>query len=381
VTPFIYKKEESKMTIQKSLLLILSVAMIFSCTPQEPRTLKEAFEDHFVIGTALGGHQINGGDSLAIALTIEQFNTITAENDMKFGPIHPEKDRYNFETADRFVEFGEQHDMFVVGHVLVWHSQTSRWIFTDENGNDVDREELLARMKNHIDTVVGRYKGRVHGWDVLNEALNEDGTLRQSKWLQIIGEDYIDKAFQFAHEADPEAELYYNDYNMHNEDKSKGAVRIVENLLDKGIRVDGIGMQAHWGLDYPTVEQAEASILRFAELGVNVMITEMDINVLPSPWQQTADVSFQADNEKAMNPYVDGLPDSVQQKLTDQYAKLFALFVKHSDKISRVTFWGTHDGHSWKNNWPVRGRTNYPLIFDRQYQPKPAYYAIMYLVK
>ncbi len=363
------------------ILLIFGVVSVFYCA-RAPQTLKEAYKDFFLIGTALGGSQIAGEDPQALELTVREFNTITPENEMKFGPIHPQPDSFNFEPADRFVQFGEKNGMFIVGHTLVWHSQTSRWIFVDENGQDVDRDELLARMKHHIDTVVGRYKGRVKGWDVVNEALNDDGTLRQSKWLQIIGEDYIEKAFEYAHAADPDAELYYNDYNMHRADKAQGAVRIVKNLLDKGLRVDGIGMQGHWGLNYPTVEEAEASIRAFGDLGVHVMITELDINVLPDPWQwRSADVGMDVDREKALNPYVDGLPDSVQQQLTDQYEKLFALFLKHSDTISRVTFWGTHDGHSWKNNWPVRGRTNYPLIFDRQYQPKPAYYAIMNLAK
>ena len=362
------------------ILAILAIAAI--CSTQEPQTLKEAFKDHFVIGAALSANQINGGDPQALELTIKQFNTITAENAMKFGSIHPAQDTYNFEAADQFVEFGEQNDMFIIGHVLIWHSQTGRWTFKDENSDDVDRETLLARMKDHIDTVVGRYKGRVHGWDVLNEALNDDGTLRNSKWMQIIGEDYMQKAFEYAHEADPEAELYYNDYNMQNPKKRQGAVRLVKSLLDKGVKVDGIGMQAHWGLDYPTIEEAEASITAFAELGVKVMITEMDINVLPDPWQwRSADIGMNVDREKALNPYTEGLPDSVQQQLTDKYAELFALFIKYSDKISRITFWGTHDGHSWKNNFPVRGRTNYPLLFDREYAPKPAYYAIMDLIK
>lgn len=363
-------------------VVLLVVVTSFNCATPEPQTLKEAYKDHFLIGTALGANQVAGDDPQALELTIQQFNTITPENAMKFGPIHPEPDSFNFAAADQFVEFGEKNDMFIIGHTLVWHSQTSRWVFKDENGEDVDRDELLARMKNHIDTVVGRYKGKVKGWDVVNEALNEDGTLRQSNWLKIIGEDYIEKAFEYAHAADPDAELYYNDYNMHQAAKAQGAVRIVKNLLDKGIRVDGIGMQGHWGLEYPTVEEAEASITAFGQLGVNVMITELDINVLPDPWQwRSADVGMDVDREKALNPYADGLPDSVQQQLTDQYEKLFALFLKHSDTVSRVTFWGTHDGHSWKNNWPVRGRTNYPLVFDRAYQPKPAYYAIMNLVK
>jgi endo-1,4-beta-xylanase len=365
------------------LFIFLSVVSgIYNGTAQSQETLKHAYKDLFLMGTALSANQINGDDPRALTLTAQQFNSITAENDMKFGPIHPEPGTYRFETPDRFIEFGEQNDMFIVGHTLIWHAQTSNWIFKDDDGNDVDRETLLARMRDHISTVVGRYKGRVHGWDVVNEALNEDGSLRQSKWMKIIGEDYVQKAFEYTHQIDPEAELYYNDYNLFHKEKRDGAVRLVKNLLANGVRVDAIGMQGHWGLDYPAVEEAEASILAFAELGVQTMVTELDINVLPDPqtWRG-ADVSLSAEARDALDPYKDGLPDSVQQHLAGKYAELFGLFVKHSDKISRVTFWGTHDGHSWKNNWPVRGRTNYPLLFDRNYTPKPAFEAVIKVAK
>ena len=362
---------------------VVGMLCSFAVTAQNPLpALKDAFQNHFLIGVALGRNQILGEEPKALQLVVQHFNSLTAENAMKFGPIHPRPDSYHFDTPDRLVKMGEQHNMFVVGHTLVWHQQTSRWVFRDDSGDEVDRETLLGRMREHIGTVMGRYKGRVHGWDVVNEALNEDGSLRQTKWLEIIGEDYLQKAFEFAHKADPEAELYYNDYNLYNPSKRDGTVRLVKNLLEKGVKVDGIGMQGHWGLDYPTIEEAEAGILAFAELGVKVMITELDINVLPDPAQwRGADISMDVEAQHAINPYKDGLPDSVQQQLADRYAELFALFVKHSDKISRVTFWGTHDGHSWKNNWPVRGRTNYPLLFDREYKPKLAFHAVVDVVK
>ncbi len=364
------------------LFVLIGFSLPFVNSVSYSQQLQDAFENHFFIGAALGSFQITGEDTRAINLVAKHCNSITAENAMKFGPIHPQPDTYYFEIADRFVEFGETHKMFIVGHTLVWHQQTGRWVFRDEDGDTVDRDTLLQRMKHHIDTVVGRYQGRVNAWDVVNEALNEDGSLRETPWLNIIGENYLEKAFEFARVADPQAELYYNDFNLYKPEKRDGTVRLVKRLLDKGVQVDGIGMQGHWGLDYPTIEEAEASILAFAKLGVQVMITELDISVLPDPEQwRGADISVNVEAQQAINPYSEGLPDSVQQQLADRYAELFQLFLKHSDKISRVTFWGTHDGHSWKNNWPVRGRTNYPLLFDRDYQPKPAFFAVLKLAK
>lgn len=347
-------------------------------TDNNPKPLKEVFEDHFHVGAALNYPQATGEDERSVSLVKEHFNSISPENLLKWGPVHPQPDEYNFGPADSYVEFGEQNDMFIVGHALVWHQQTPDWVFEDENGNAASREQLLQRMEEHISTVAGRYKGRIDGWDVVNEALEEDGSLRQSKWLEIIGEDFLQKAFEFARQADPEAELYYNDYNLWKESKRNGAVRLVRNLQEQGIQVDGIGMQGHYGITYPSVEEIEASILAYAELGVKVMITEMDIDVLPNPsGRQGADIAMTFEAEEGYNPYEAGLPDSVQQQLTDRYAEIFEVFHRHRDKISRVTFWGVADQHSWLNDWPMQGRTSYPMLFDREYQPKPAYEAVV----
>ena len=340
--------------------------------------LKEVFGDAFLVGAALNPEQFFERDSAGAALIKTHFNTITPENVMKWVEIHPEPGRYDFEAADRFVEFGEANDMFIVGHTLVWHSQIPDWVFEDDAGNPVSRDTLLARMRDHIFTVAGRYKGRVDGWDVVNEALNEDGTLRQSPWLQIIGEDYLAKAFEFAHEADPDAELYYNDYSLENEAKRNGAVRLVQNLLDQGLTVTGIGSQGHNNLTWPSPERQDSTIQAFADLGVDVMITELDIAVLPRPQEHWgADVNQRADLRDELNPYPDALPDSMHQALAQRYADLFEVYLKHRDAISRVTFWGVTDGDSWLNNWPIGGRTSYPLLFDRNYQPKPAFDAVV----
>ena len=340
--------------------------------------LKEVFADAFLIGGALNTFQFTERNAAEAEIVKRHFNTITAENVMKWENIHPEAGTYDFEQADQFVAFGEANDMFIIGHTLVWHSQTPRWVFQDGAGNPVSRDTLLARMRDHIHTVVGRYKGRIQGWDVVNEALNEDGTLRQSPWLRIIGEDYLTLAFQYAHEADPDAELYYNDYSLNNPAKRAGAVRLVQNLLDAGIPVTGIGMQGHYALSYPTLEEIAGSIEAFAELGVDVMITELDIAVLPRPERHWgADLSQSAELTAELNPYTDALPDSLEQALADRYAEFFEVFLAHQDDISRVTFWGVTDAASWLNNWPIQGRTEYPLLFNRENQPKPAFDAIV----
>jgi endo-1,4-beta-xylanase len=292
--------------------------------------------------------------------------------------VHPQPGTYDFAAPDQYVAFGEKNGMFVIGHTLVWHSQTPRWVFQDANGKPVSRDTLLARMRDHIQTVVGRYKGRIKGWDVVNEALNEDGTLRRSPWLTIIGDDYIAKAFEYAHEADPTAELYYNDYSVENAAKRNGAVQLIAKLKAQGVPVAAIGLQGHDKLDWPTPAQQDSTIIALAKLGVKVNITELDVDVLPPAVQnRTADVSTRAALVPKTNPYVSVLPDSVHNTLAARYAALFEVFIKHRDVIDRVTFWGVGDGDSWLNNWPVRGRVSYPLLFDRQDNPKRAFDAVI----
>jgi endo-1,4-beta-xylanase len=343
-----------------------------------PGNLKDAFSGRFLIGTALNGFQITGKDSLSATLIDRHFNSITPENCTKWQFIHPEPGRYDFTLADRFVELGGEKQMHMVGHVLVWHSQTPRWVFRDEEGNPVSRDTLLARMRDHIHTVVGRYRGKIDCWDVVNEAIGDDGEMRKSPYFNIIGEDYVEKAFAFAREADPEATLIYNDYSLPNPVKRAGVVKMVKQLQSKGIRIDGIGMQGHYHLDYPDPGELAASIEAFSGLGLKVMITEMDVNVLPQPGSyRGADVGTRSEMRKRLDPYIAGLPDSVQDALAERYKLYFEVFCQHSKDIERVTFWGVHDGGSWLNNWPVPGRTNYPLLFDRAGQPKPACDAVI----
>lgn len=349
---------------------------------EETTSLKEAFQDKFLMGAALNVDQIEGRDTAAVKIVKHHFNSVTAENCMKSMYLQPKEGEFFFEEADKFVEFGEANGMHMVGHTLIWHSQAPDWFFTDEEGNDVSREVLIERMRNHIATVVGRYRGRIHGWDVVNEAIMEDGTYRNSKFYSIIGEEYIPLAFQFAHEADPATELYYNDYGMGLEGRRNGVVRMVKSLQEKNIPIDGIGMQGHMGLGYPDINEYEKSIRAYSELGLTVMITEMDIIVLPFPSSDvTAEVSLSYEYQQEMNPYTDGLPDSVAAVWEEQYVDFFRLFLKHQDKISRVTLWGVSDATSWRNDWPMHGRTDYPLLFDRNYQPKPVVNELIKLSK
>ena len=336
--------------------------------------LKDAFANDFFIGTALNTGQIYQKDSTTDAVIKKHFNAIVAENCMKSESLHPEKDRFFWDEADAFVEYGVKNNMHITGHTLAWHSQTPPWFFIDDEGNDVDREEMIKRLKEHITTIVTRYKGKVHGYDVVNEAINDDGTMRESKFYKIIGADWVELAFQFAAEADPQAELFYNDYNMSRPAKMQAVYDMVSKMQSKGIRVDGVGMQGHVNVnsDDPPISDLENSIVQLSKLG-KVMITELDITSLPWPedLNAAAEISISSEYHDSMNPYPDGLPDTMALKLHNRFMSLFDLFEKHKDKISRVTAWGVNDAQTWRNNWPIKGRSDYPLLFNRDNTPKP----------
>ncbi len=350
---------------------LISTNMI-SCKPKSEMGLKDSMKGKFFIGTAMNTSQITGRDSLAINLIKKHFNSIVAENIMKSEVIQPVEGEFDFALSDQFVKFGQDNKMFIVGHTLIWHSQVPKWFFVDENGKDVSPEVLKERMRKHIQTVVSRYKGRVHGWDVVNEAIEDDGSWRKSKFYQILGEDFIRLAFEYAREADPQAEFYYNDYNMAIQKKRDAVIAMVKNLNAQGVKIDGIGMQGHLMMDFPSVEEFEKSIIAFSSTGVKVMITELDLSILPNPFSKaSADISNTADYQEKMNPYKNGVPTDKMIEWENRYLDFFKVFFRHSDKISRVTFWGLTDKDSWKNNFPIRGRTDYPLFFDRNYEAKP----------
>ncbi len=303
----------------------------------------------------------------------QQFNAVTPENIMKGEIIQPGWDTYNFEPADKLVAYAKKHNMIVNAHNLIWHSQLPAFMRRIK-----DADSVRQYFTNHITTVAGRYDGKVYSWDVVNEALNEDGTLRKDIFLDKLGDDYIVDAFRLAQKAAPHTKLYYNDYNIENPKKRAGAIALIKKIQAAGVRIDGVGIQGHWRANNIPLADIENSIREFSALGVEVMFTELDLSVLPNPWDSsTADVNQRAANSDKMDPYKNGLPDSAQAVLTKGYEDLFTLFLKYSGKISRVTFWGVNDGQTWLNDWPIRGRTNYPLLFDRHFNPKPAFYKVI----
>ena len=394
----------ARTTFLATALLAISATAV---AVDKPVTLKETFKDHFLVGAAVNRSMVTGGagfrrsaeqNAKDIALLKEQYNQITAENDMKWQLIHPREgnDGYDFGPADAFVSFGLSNKMYLVGHTLVWHSQTPTWVFAGTNpppgfveekarpagdanaatfgrgfggytGPRASRDELLGRMRDHIRTVVGRYKGKVKVWDVVNEAIADGGStnlLRNSLWLQIIGPDLIPKAFEYAHEADPDAILRYNDYGLENPVKRQKLITLIKSLREKGVPVMAIGSQAHINVS-TTFETMDQALTEIATLGLPIHITELDVNSAAGGQRGTgADISANASATQG------GLVDDANRKLADAYAGIFRAFVKHSDSVKLVTFWGVNDAVSWR-------RFGSPLLFDGDDQPKPAFDAVI----
>jgi endo-1,4-beta-xylanase len=356
----------------KKIILTASVCTLLACsvTSQSGTTaisLKEAYKDYFPIGVAVSPMALKSDEADLIR---QQFNSLTAENAMKMGPIHPKEDTYNWAGADSIVAFAQRHGLKLRGHTLVWHNQTPSWLFVDNNGNTVSKEVLLQRMKAHITTVVNRYKGKIYAWDVVNEAVSdkEGEYLRPSRFLEIIGEEYIAKAFQWAHEADPNAQLFYNDYDEINPVKREKMHRLVKSLKDAGIPIHGVGLQGHWAVNEPSRQQLEETLRRFADLGLKMQITELDISVYPK--EHAARERRPEDANTAFSP------DREQQQEA-VYKMSFELFRKYKDAISGITFWNISDRRSWLDNFPVRGRKDYPLLFDKDLKPKNVFWQVV----
>jgi len=374
--------------------LLAGLLFYSSCSPAQQmntsghtgKVLKEVYKDAFLLGTAVTPAITSGADQPSQEIVISQFNTITVENVMKAALINPEPGVFRFGPADDFVAFGEKHKMFIVGHTLVWHNQCPAWFFTNASGKPNTKEEQIERLREHIRVVAGRYAGKVHAWDVVNEVIDNDGSYRPTTWVNAMGngDTLVKYAFQFAAEFAPNTELYYNDFNAWRPEKRDGIVRLVKMLQKQGIRIDGVGMQGHWGLNYPKTKYIEDAIDAYAACGVKVMITELDVDVLPLTkegqiiGQGMADKQFQLEEFKTyLDPYPKQLPDSMQILLANRYAELFGIFYQKRDKIARVTLWGVHDGMSWKNDYPIPGRINYPLLWSRDKKPKPALEAVL----
>lgn len=359
----------------KGFVLFIAMVLVAMSPNLNAQSLRSHYDGVFLMGTALSANQILEKTEDQNALIAKEFNCYTAENNMKSQLIHPEEDTYSWEVSDALYALAAKNNAKVHGHTLIWHSQLSRFFREKKT-----KEEMIDAMTKHINTIAGRYAGKTESWDVVNEAVEGDGSLRKSVFLEVLGEDFLSLSFKLAAAADPKADLYYNDYSMTGVEKREGVIRMVKKIQESGAKIDGIGMQGHWGLESPTIEEIETSILAYAALGVKVAITELDIDVLPNPRNiRGAEISQRAENSIEINPYVEGLPAEVKAAQAKRYADIFALFIKHKDIISRVTFWGVNDGDSWKNNFPARGRTNHPLLFDRENKPKEAYTSIMKL--
>jgi endo-1,4-beta-xylanase len=400
--------------------MLAAVLLVVSATARSADTpsLKDACKDHFYVGTAINRSTAAGTARTGfsnrtleqvqrdVALVKEQFNQIVAENYMKWLLIHPREgaDGYNFAPADSFVNFGLSNRMYLVGHTLVWHAQTPNWVFTGTNpppavsndapspvtytnafgtnapgrgrfgggfgraytGPRASREELLQRMRDHINTVVGRYKGNVKVWDVVNEAIADNGTniLRNSLWLEIVGPDFIAKAFEYAHEADPEAILRYNDYSLENPAKRRKLITLIKSLQAQKVPVHAIGSQAHLNVS-TGFEEMDQALTEMATLGLPIHITELDVNSAQGGQRTTgADIAGNAATTQG------GLVSDADRKLADAYAGLFRAFLKHDKFVKVVTFWGANDANSWR----AAGK---PLLFDSDNQPKPAFEAVV----
>lgn len=356
---------------QKIKILLAIIIVLSSLSLKAKGTLRSATEGKFLMGVAVNSGQINERDQVEADYIKTYFSSIVAENSMKSEVLQPTENKFNFDDADKLVALGERNNQKVIGHCLIWHSQLPRWFMVDENRQTVSADVLKQRMKSHIYTVVGRYKGKIKGYDVVNEAFEDNGSYRNSRFYQILGKDYIKLAFQYAHEADPDAELYYNDYSMAGVRKCDAVVEMVKELKSAGCRIDAVGLQCHINMDEPSVEEYETTIKKLAAVGVKVMITEWDISILPNPFNHTgANISDNAQYKKDMDPFKNGVPKDVQKAWDKRVKEMFALFLKYHEVVDRVTVWGLSDKANWKNNFPMRGRTDYPVLFDRNGKPK-----------
>ena len=378
---------------KKSLIIIPAVLIcsLISAVTVKAQALKDVYKDAFLIGASINPTITQPRSKQMMDTVLKHFNSITIENNMKAAVINPRPGEYNWGPADQYVEFGEKNNMWILGHTLVWHQQTPEWYFTNAEGKPNTKEQQLERLRSHIEAVAGRYKGHINAWDVVHEQFAEDGSYRQSNWIKAVGsgDTLMKYAFKYAAQYAPNTKLYYNEYNAWRPEKRDGIVRMVKMLQKEGIRIDGVGLQGHWGLNYPKNQYIEDAINAYSALGIEVNITELDIDVLPlsregqlTGWTQNPDRQLQLPEFKSyLDPYRDGLPDDVQQQLAKRYAEIFEIFYKHREQIGRVTFWGIQDGQSWKNGSPIPGRMNYPLLWDRQWKQKPAFTSVINVPK
>jgi len=337
--------------------------------PPAEKGLKDYYKDYFPVGVAVSPRALQ--NPAEVALILQQFNSLTPENDMKMGPIHPDSTRYNWGPADAIVDFAQAHKLKVRGHNLCWHEQTPKWIFKNPDGSQVSKVRLLKRLHDHIDAVVKRYKGKIYAWVVVNEAIadNPQEFLRNSDWYKICGEDFIAEAFRYAHAADSSAVLFYNDYNTERPEKMERIYQLIKKLKDAKVPIDAVGLQGHWSLVEPTEQELRTTIERFASLGLKVQVTELDVSVYP--WEK---------DRRAKRPdEPDAYTPEMQARQSAQYKLFFKVFRDEAKagRLTGVTFWNISDHYSWLDTYPVAGRKNHPLLFDENFKPKPAYYEVV----
>ena len=365
-------------------------------------TLWEAYRDYWYTGVSVNQWQVEADNSGANVHDVtgqvsndqtadwpviaKNFNWVVAENCMKCEVIHPREGVYDFTLADQFVNKAKAAGMKVLGHCLIWHSQCAPWFHFDSEGKPVSRDVLKKRMREHIYTIVSHFRGRVDAWDVVNEAFEDDGTPRQSLFHQILGTDYIPLAFQYAHEADPAAQLYYNDFSMNKAAKVEGVCRFFRPLIEQGLPVTAIGMQGHMiledNVDNSVIRQYEHSIETIAATGVPTFFSELDLSVLPNPYGFSgANISDKFAYRPEMDPYTKGLSKEQNAKMEQFWIDFYKMLIPHHKDILRVNFWCLNDANSWRNDFPIKGRTDYATLFDRQSRPKPVVQKLIDLVR
>ena len=375
-------------------IFFLSILISVHSQDTNKKGLSDDYKDHFMIGTiyhgaVLGNDNQNPNQKKEFEITNREFNAITAENCMKPMYLIDENGAYDFEESDAFVAYAQSNGLTIIGHTLVWKNSAPDWFFKGDDGKVVSRDVLIQRLEAYIETVVTRYKGKIAYWDVVNEAVDifrtKDGQkyakLKPTPWHDIIGDDYIKIAYEAAHRADPDCKLLYNDFNMYQKEKIDFIIAMVKNLRSQGVPIHGIGSQGHMFMQHPLLEEVEYWLKACSKANIPLHITEMDISVLPNAWKHKgASVEDRFDLAAEFNPYSKGVPERVLKQQARRYKALFKLFLKYSSNVERVTFWGVWDGNSWRNYLPMQGRTDYPLLFDRNFKKKPAYHALKALV-
>lgn len=381
--------------------LVVVTLPLFAAGTVSAQTLREAYRDYWYTGVSVNQWQVkaDNGEGRKFDVTghisndqtadwpliVNNFNWVVAENCMKCEVIHPQEGVYDFTLADQFVDKAKAAGLKVQGHCLIWHSQCAPWFHFDEKGNLVSPEVLKKRMREHIYTIVSHFKGRVDAWDVVNEAFEDDGSPRQSLFYKILGTDYIPLAFQYAHEADPSIQLFYNDFSMNKATKVEGVTRFFRPLIQQGLPITAIGMQGHMiledNVDNSVIKQYEHSINTIAALGVPTFFSELDLSVLPNPYGFSgANISDAFTYRPEMDPYKEGLTKEQEAKIEQFWVDFYKMLIPHHKDILRVNFWCLNDADSWRNDFPIKGRTDYATLFDRQNQLKPFVQRLIELV-